>query len=102
MVALECLGSFAGFEAVLFDCNGTLADTHPAHRLSLAATLAPYGVEASREWCEGYTGTSTPETIRAALDGQQVGGDEELIGRLVAARRAGMSALDVRGRSTAR
>ncbi|WP_051817540.1 HAD family phosphatase [Kitasatospora sp. NRRL B-11411] len=84
MVALEDPESFTGFEAVLFDCDGTLADTHPAHYLALAATLAPFGLEIGREWYEGYTGTSTPETIKAALDGQGVRSDGELIGRLVA------------------
>ncbi|MFC8720309.1 HAD family hydrolase [Kitasatospora sp. NPDC057198] len=83
MVALGDPGSFARFEAVLFDCDGTLADTHPAHHLSLAATLAPFGVDVSREWYAGYTGTSTPETIRAALAGQQAALDDELVGRLV-------------------
>ncbi|MFD7733473.1 HAD family hydrolase [Kitasatospora phosalacinea] len=83
MVALGDPESFARFGAVLFDCDGTLADTHPAHHLSLAATLAPYGVEVSREWYAGYTGTSTPETVRAALAGQPAAADDELVNRLV-------------------
>jgi beta-phosphoglucomutase-like phosphatase (HAD superfamily) len=32
------------YQAIVFDCDGTLADTMPAHYRAWVATLAPYGV----------------------------------------------------------
>ena len=42
-------------EALIFDCDGTLADTMPAHYVSWQETLAPYGVAFPEErfWALG-------------------------------------------------
>ncbi|MFJ5924321.1 HAD family hydrolase [Kitasatospora sp. NPDC092948] len=58
---------FADRHAVLFDWDGTLAHTHTAHFKALTDTLAPLGVPVDWNWFLAHTGTSTPETISAAL-----------------------------------
>ncbi|MGW4378786.1 HAD family hydrolase [Kitasatospora sp. NPDC004531] len=56
-----------GRRAVLFDFDGTLADTHTAHYKALSDTLGPYGIPISHDWYLAHTGTSTPETIADAF-----------------------------------
>jgi HAD superfamily hydrolase (TIGR01509 family) len=42
-------------EAIIFDCDGTLADTMPAHYISWRETLRPYGIDFPEErfWAMG-------------------------------------------------
>ncbi|MFJ1754799.1 HAD family hydrolase [Kitasatospora sp. NPDC088134] len=82
MVSLDDPAAFTRYGAVLFDCDGMLADTRPAHYLALAATLEPLGVLIGRPWYARYAGASTAETLRAALHPLEPG--PELIARLVA------------------
>ncbi|MGW4380973.1 HAD family hydrolase [Kitasatospora sp. NPDC004531] len=58
-------------DAVLFDWDGTLANTHTAHFKALSDTLGPLGIPISWSWFLARTGTSAPETISGAL--QQYG-----------------------------
>lgn len=37
------------YQAIIFDCDGTLADSMPAHYLSWVATLEPYGIHLSED-----------------------------------------------------
>lgn len=57
-------------DALIFDCDGTLADTMPAHYISWRETLAPYGIDfpEQRFWAMG--GYSA-EDIVSILAGEQ-------------------------------
>ncbi len=57
-------------DALIFDCDGTLADTMPAHYVSWLETLKPYGVAfpEDRFWALGGW---TAEAIVTRLAGEQ-------------------------------
>jgi len=59
-------------DALIFDCDGTLADTMPMHYVSWLETLAPYGVAfpEDRFWALGGW---TAEAIVTALAREQGG-----------------------------
>lgn len=40
----EIISEMAGYAAVLFDWDGTLADTHTAHYQALRETMAPFQI----------------------------------------------------------
>ena len=53
-------------DGLIFDCDGTLADTMPAHYISWQETLAPYGIifPEDRFWAlGGWTCTYALQTI---------------------------------------
>jgi len=54
----------AGVEAVIFDCDGTLADTMPLHYRAWAETLALTGVEMSEALFYELGGVATEEIVR--------------------------------------
>lgn len=57
-------------DALIFDCDGTLADTMPTHYVSWQETLAPYGISfpEKRFWAMGGY---TAEVIVLMLSGEQ-------------------------------
>ncbi|OKJ05580.1 HAD family hydrolase [Kitasatospora sp. CB01950] len=85
---------FADRRAVLFDCDGTLADTHTAHFKALSDTLGPLGIRIGRDWYQDHTGTSTPETVRAALDQHDVTPADPLEALVAACERRYLDHLD--------
>lgn len=58
-------------DALIFDCDGTLADTMPAHYLSWQETLAPYGVDfpEARFWALGGWTAEAIVTVLAREQG---------------------------------
>ncbi len=55
------------FRALIFDCDGTLVETMPAHVAALQATLAPMGICPSLEWAQarGLYGSTPPKVLLA-------------------------------------
>jgi HAD superfamily hydrolase (TIGR01509 family) len=53
-----------GVEGVIFDCDGTLADTMPLHYRAWAETLAPTGIEMSEALFYELGGVATAEIVR--------------------------------------
>src|SRR5260370_9245738 len=54
----------AGIEGVIFDCDGTLADTMPLHYRAWAETLALSGTEMSEALFYELGGVATEEIVR--------------------------------------
>lgn len=54
------------FRGLIFDCDGTLVETLPAHVAALQATLAPFGIRPTMEWAGSLYGTSPPLVLLAA------------------------------------
>lgn len=61
----ELLTRIASHSAVLFDWDGTLADTHQAHYRALHDAMAPFQIPVDWQWFLDRTGLSTAETIHA-------------------------------------
>jgi len=57
-------GSFRG---LIFDCDGTLVETLPAHVAALQSTLEPLGLRPTMEWARTKYGQS-PATVLLALE----------------------------------
>ncbi len=55
------------FQAIIFDCDGTLVDTLGAHAEAFQDALRPYGVTVTRSWCEAHSGQS-PATVVTAIE----------------------------------
>lgn len=53
------------FRALLFDCDGTLVETLPAHIAALQATLGPMGILPTMEWARTLYGTTPPQVLLA-------------------------------------
>jgi HAD superfamily hydrolase (TIGR01509 family) len=60
----EALVLLEGVEAVIFDCDGTLADTMPLHYRAWAETLAGTGAEMSEALFYELGGVATEEIVR--------------------------------------
>lgn len=54
------------FRGLIFDCDGTLVETLPAHVAALRSTLAPYGIQPTMQWAGSLYGTSPPQVLVAA------------------------------------
>ncbi len=76
------------YKALIFDCDGTLADTLPVHFQTWSASLKAVGADISQEWYYQYCGTSAMAEDCIVY--------EDSDGGLEAARRAGMRSIDVR------
>lgn len=71
-------------KALLFDLDGTLADTDPLHLLAWQEALAPYGLEVDPAFYrERISGRLNPEIVRDLLGLEGVGA-----ARLIAAKEA--------------
>lgn len=53
------------FRGLIFDCDGTLVETLPAHVAALRATLSPFGIKPTMEWAGSLYGTSPPQVLLA-------------------------------------
>lgn len=53
------------YSALIFDCDGTLADTLPVHFRAWQAAFDPYGASLPEDWFYDRTGLTAVEFIRA-------------------------------------
>ena len=72
------------YAALIFDCDGTLADTMSAHYIAWSQTLSRYGVEFTEERFYAMGGIPTHRIVKTlsdesglALDAQAVGDEKE-------------------------
>ncbi len=63
-----------GCTAALFDCDGTLVDTLPAHAAAWQVALGPHGVWRDRDWYAARAGLSSADVL-ALLSAQTPGLD---------------------------
>lgn len=75
-----------GTVALLFDCDGTLADTMPLHHLAWNEALLPYGIDCPPSFIDSHAGLPAVETVRAAtrhwgvpMNAEKVAHDKEAI-----------------------
>ncbi|WP_328345358.1 HAD family hydrolase [Micromonospora sp. NBC_00421] len=59
-------------DAILFDWDGTLVDSHAAHYQSLKEVMDEQGIVVDRNWFMSETGMSTAESITLLARQQQV------------------------------
>lgn len=59
-------------QALIFDCDGTLADTMPIHFLAWRATLDEYGLQFSEDRFYALGGTPTDRIIEMLADEQGI------------------------------
>ena len=71
------------FEAVIFDWDGTLADTRRVIVLSFQKTLNENNLHVSDEYIERRIGIGAAETFRGIVKSANMAPDEELVKRLV-------------------
>ncbi len=71
------------FEAVIFDWDGTLADTRQAIVISFQKALSEINCKVSDEYIERRIGIGAADTIRDILRSAKMQFDEKLIQRLV-------------------
>ncbi|MGF3521859.1 MAG: HAD family hydrolase [Candidatus Bathyarchaeia archaeon] len=71
------------FEAVIFDWDGTLADTKEAILISFHKALHSIHCDATDEFIERRIGIGAAETFREILRAQKVSFDEKIIEKLV-------------------
>jgi HAD superfamily hydrolase (TIGR01509 family) len=71
------------FEAVIFDWDGTLADTRRVIVISFQKALGEIGVKVPSEYIERRIGVGAAETIREILQQAHVQWDEGLVSRIV-------------------
>ncbi|MFE9968671.1 HAD family hydrolase [Streptomyces sp. NPDC005525] len=65
-----------GIEAVVFDFDGTLADTTPSHEDALRAALQPHGFDLDHDWYRQHVGLSIHDLLAALPGGRQLPHDE--------------------------
>lgn len=65
----------ASFDGLVFDCDGTLADTMPLHFIAWNKTLERYGVEFNEDRFYAMAGQPTPKIIRTLLTEQGIDAD---------------------------
>ncbi len=66
----------AGIEALVFDFDGTLADTTPSHEQALRAALEPHGFGLDHDWYRGHVGLSIHDLLDALPGGRQLPHEE--------------------------
>lgn len=64
------------FDGLIFDCDGTLVDTAPAHLFALQEALKPMDLSMSEEWYMPRVGL-TPAALLDAYEAEIVGGPVE-------------------------
>ncbi|MFM7425861.1 MAG: HAD family hydrolase [Elainella sp.] len=52
------------YKALIFDCDGTLADTPPVHYQTWTTSLQAVGAEIAQDWYYQYCGTSAEEMLQ--------------------------------------
>ncbi|MBC9718429.1 HAD family phosphatase [Streptomyces sp. TRM66268-LWL] len=58
--------------AVIFDFDGTLADTTPGHEAALREALAPYDIELKHDWYLQHVGLSVEDLLTALPGGRRL------------------------------
>jgi beta-phosphoglucomutase-like phosphatase (HAD superfamily) len=58
------IASPASYEALIFDCDGTLADTLPVHFQAWSASLKLFGAVLTEDWYYQHCGASAAEMIQ--------------------------------------
>jgi len=62
------IAPIAPYKALIFDCDGTLADTLPVHFQTWSVSLQAVGADISRDWYYQYCGTSAQEMLQILKD----------------------------------
>jgi HAD superfamily hydrolase (TIGR01509 family) len=65
-----------GIEAMVFDFDGTLADTTPSHEQALRAALQPHGLDLDHDWYRQHVGLSIHDLLATLPGGRQLPHDE--------------------------
>jgi beta-phosphoglucomutase-like phosphatase (HAD superfamily) len=76
-----------GIEAMVFDFDGTLADTTPSHEQALRAALQPHGLDLDHDWYRGHVGLSIHDLLATV---HSIAPIACAVSLLRAARRAGL------------
>lgn len=78
-----------GTTGLIFDCDGTLADTMPVHFAAWAAMLAPHGVEFPEAQFYAMAGMPSSTIVRLLADEQGVPITDDHIAQLVVEKEQG-------------
>ncbi len=70
---------FTQAQGLIFDCDGTLADTMPLHFIAWRTTFERHGIEFSEDRFYSMAGQPTAKIVRILLDEQGLSGDAESI-----------------------
>ncbi len=70
---------FSVFDGLIFDCDGTLADTMPLHYIAWRSTLEQYGIRFSEERFYSLAGQPTVRIVRTLLDENSIKDDASRI-----------------------
>ncbi|HEY5333272.1 MAG TPA: HAD family phosphatase [Solirubrobacterales bacterium] len=81
----EELWPTAPYDALIFDCDGTLAENTSALRLAVAEALQPHGIEVAADWFDARRGQTTRDLIVEAAAENGVALDVDAV---LAARRS--------------
>jgi beta-phosphoglucomutase-like phosphatase (HAD superfamily) len=65
-----------GVEALVFDFDGTLADTTDSHEQALRAALQPHGLDLDHDWYRQHVGLSIHDLLTTLPGGQLLPHDE--------------------------
>ena len=63
-MSLPSIAPIPPYKALIFDCDGTLADTLPVHFQTWSAALQAVGADISKDWYYKYCGTSAQEMLQ--------------------------------------
>jgi HAD superfamily hydrolase (TIGR01509 family) len=63
-MSLPSIAPVPPYKALIFDCDGTLADTLPVHFQTWSAALQAVGADISKDWYYKYCGTSAEEMLQ--------------------------------------
>jgi beta-phosphoglucomutase family hydrolase len=63
-MSLSSIAPVPPYKALIFDCDGTLADTLPVHFKTWTAALQAIGANISKDWYYKYCGTSAEEMLQ--------------------------------------
>ena len=75
-----------GTAGLIFDCDGTLADTMPAHYLAWRDTLAVHGIRFGEEQFYRLAGVPTLQIVRIVADEQGVALDDATVAGIAVAK----------------
>jgi beta-phosphoglucomutase family hydrolase len=63
-MSLPSIAPISPYKALIFDCDGTLADTLPIHFQTWSVALQAEGADISKDWYYKYCGTSAEEMLQ--------------------------------------
>lgn len=72
-------GSFDAYAGLIFDCDGTLVDTMPAHFVAWTATASKYGLTFPEDRFYEWGGVPAPTIVRTLADEQGVSLDADAV-----------------------